>query len=401
MTLSQKISTYIQTSRGDFNQLALEVFAHQYERCLPYQRYCRQLHKTPEQVSTWQQVPAVSTEVFREFDLCTLPPEEARYIFLTSGTSQETKGKHYYHDLTLYDAAIQASFLLSLGLSETPKILFRILTPSFAEVPTSSLFYMFQQILTWYGAPGSRFYFKENELDCALLAADLREDTAANRPVVLLGTAFAFVNFCDYLKAQDHAFKLPQTSKLLETGGLKGRVRAVSRTELYQLFTSYFGLDLQSCFSEYSMTELSSQCYSQANSPLFYSPPWMPTQVINPETGTEVGIGETGLVQFFDLANLTAISAIITADLARKHPQGFELLGRAPKAILRGCSTAFEIQIIFPTGNESPRETKGDPRASSLLPFGNPLAREPAASRGVNSLNKLESSRCTRNSFKT
>jgi hypothetical protein len=102
------------------------------------------------------------------------------------------------------------------------------------------------------------------------------------------------------------------------------------------------GLPLKHCFSEYGMTELSSQCYSLPNSHHFISPSWMPVQIINPETNQEVAVGETGLVQFFDLANVTAVSAIITSDLAIKHEKGFELVGRAPKAVLRGCSTAFE-----------------------------------------------------------
>ena len=67
MPLTQKIRDYILTQKGDFNRLALEVFAHQYQHCQPYQHYCRQLHKTPEQIDTWQQIPAVSTEVFRDF----------------------------------------------------------------------------------------------------------------------------------------------------------------------------------------------------------------------------------------------------------------------------------------------------------------------------------------------
>lgn len=68
----------------------------------------------------------------------------------------------------------------------------------------------------------------------------------------------------------------------------------------------------------------------------------MPISLIEPETGKEVAVGETGLIQFFDLANLTAVSAVTTSDLALKHAQGFELLGRSPKAVLRGCSTIFE-----------------------------------------------------------
>lgn len=342
MLLMQSIQHYIETGKGDFNTLALMLFSYQYQNCEPYQHYCRQLNKTPDQVQTWQQIPAVSTEVFREFTLCTLPVTTAQYIFQTSGTTQETKGKHYYHDMTLYDAAIQSSFMTGIGLSNQQKVTFRVLTPSFTTVSTSSLFYMFQKALEWYGNVTSQFYFQQNELDVARLTQDLSEDVLLNRPVVLLGTAFSFVNFCDDLQRNGIILKLPKGSRILETGGLKGRVRSVTRPELYDLLVQTFSLELSNLFSEYGMTELSSQCYSQPNSHLFQSPPWMPTRIIQPESGEEVAIGETGLVQFFDLANYTAVSAVLTSDLAIRHIDGFELVGRAPKAILRGCSTAFE-----------------------------------------------------------
>ncbi len=336
------ILNYILHQSGDFNALALEAFAYQYTHCEPYKHYCDQLKKTPENIQTWQEVPAVSTEVFREFTLSTLSPSTARYIFQTSGTSQESKGKHYYHDMTLYDAVIQSSFMRGIGLSKQEKHVFRVLTPSFSEVPTSSLFYMFQQVLAWYGEPESQYYFENNELNCPQLVQDLQEDVRKNRPVVLLGTAFSWVSFFDYCQEHQIILRLPEGSCLLETGGLKGRTRAVSREELYQLFYTQLGLSLEHCFSEYGMTELSSQCYSLPNTHHFISPPWMRVRIINPENNAEVAVGEKGLVQFFDLANLTAVSAILTSDMAIKHAEGFELTGRAPKAILRGCSTAFE-----------------------------------------------------------
>jgi len=201
---------------------------------------------------------------------------------------------------------------------------------------------MFQKIVAWHGDAASRFYFKDNVLDCAQLMQDLQEDSAQNRPVVLLGTAFSFVNFCDYLTERQVHLALPKHSKLLETGGLKGRARTITRDDLYQLFSTQLGLASDHCFSEYGMTELSSQCYSRPNSHVFHSPAWMKIKIINVETGNDVEEGETGLVQFFDLANMTCVSAIITSDLAIKHANGFELIGRAAKAVLRGCSTAFE-----------------------------------------------------------
>jgi len=348
--LNTDILQHILHKKGDFNTLALAVFAYQYQHITSYQRYCQQLNKTPENIRRWQEIPAVSTEVFRELPLCTFPPETARHVFQTSGTSDEIKGKHYYHDMQLYDAAIQASFMKNLGLvlkSDTQEIflqrsLFRILTPTFQEVSTSSLFYMFQQVVDWYGDAQSQYYFNNNDLNCEKLVQDLLRDIKENRPVVLLGTAFSWVNFFDYLEEHSIRLVLPESSRLMETGGLKGRTRTVSREALYQLFHTQLGLPLDNCYSEYGMTELSSQCYSLPNTHHFISPHWMPVQIIHPETRCEVAVGETGLVQFFDLANMTAISAVLTSDLAIKHTEGFELIGRAPKAILRGCSTVFE-----------------------------------------------------------
>jgi hypothetical protein len=203
---------------------------------------------------------------------------------------------------------------------------------------------MFDKVRCWYGDEASDFYCNSNhELDAPRLFHDLAVDSAQQRPVVLLGTVFSFVNFCDYLQQHQLLLHLAPGSKILETGGLKGRTRTMSREALLHLLTTQLGVAATHCFSEYGMTELSSQCYSLANSPIFRAPPWMPVSIIRPEDGKEVAVGEKGLVQFFDLANYTAVSAIITSDMAIRHAQGFELIGRAPKAVLRGCSTAFEV----------------------------------------------------------
>lgn len=340
MSLLTQIENFMRLRQGDFNQLALKVFSYQYEHCAPYQRYCQQLQLTPETIKHWHDVPSVPTDVFREFDLCTFDPSTAKYVFQTSGTTQESKGKHYYRDMSLYDEAIRLEFMRGIGLNDSGSVIFRMLTPSFDEVKTSSLFYMLQRALEWYGEPGSRFYMSNNVLDYDALQQDLAEDIAENRRVALIGTAFSFVNFFDHFEYQ--SWQLPPGSVLMETGGLKGRAREISQQELYQLFASKLGLPANSCFSEYGMTELSSQCYSKPNSHVFTSPHWMPTRIVDADTGNDVEVGEIGIVQFFDLANLDAISAITTADLARKHVDGFELLGRAPLAVLRGCSTQFE-----------------------------------------------------------
>ena len=68
------------------------------------------------------------------------------------------------------------------------------------------------------------------------------------------------------------------------------------------------------------------------------APPWLRAIVFDPETGGEVALGATGVLRIFDLANLGSVLAIETQDLAIRRERGFELLGRDPGAVPRGCS---------------------------------------------------------------
>jgi hypothetical protein len=82
------------TTDEEFDRLAREVFAFQYERCAPYRAYCERLKLTPETVAHWKQIPAVPTSAFKDFALTCFPVEEAVAEFHTSGTTREKAGKH-------------------------------------------------------------------------------------------------------------------------------------------------------------------------------------------------------------------------------------------------------------------------------------------------------------------
>jgi hypothetical protein len=89
------------------------------------------------------------------------------------------------------------------------------------------------------------------------------------------------------------------------------------------------------------MSELSSQAYDHQPSGgerVFHFPLWARARIVSPETGREVGEGETGLIRIFDLANVRSVMAIQTEDLGVRCGDGFELIGRAAQAEPRGCS---------------------------------------------------------------
>jgi hypothetical protein len=167
---------------------------------------------------------------------------------------------------------------------------------------------------------------------------------SGDQPVALLGTAFSFVHLLDHLAVNKTRLRLAAGSRLMETGGYKGRSRVVAKTELRRLLAKYLAVPDSHIVTEYGMSELSSQAYdgvagqARPSAGIFQFPPWVRTQIISPETGAVAAAGETGLLRVFDLANMYSVMAIQTEDLAVGREAGFELLGRAESAEPRGCS---------------------------------------------------------------
>ncbi len=90
------------------------------------------------------------------------------------------------------------------------------------------------------------------------------------------------------------------------------------------------------------MTELSSQFYTHGLGNPHRGAPWVRSLVIDPESGSESADGETGILRIFDLANIGSCCALQTGDLAIRRAEGFELIGRDPTALPRGCSRSAD-----------------------------------------------------------
>lgn len=347
---------------GPFEELALELFALQYRYNAPYRRYCEAAGRTPGSVTDWRQVPAAPAAAFKEFDFSCLPLSRRTAMFCSSGTTRPVASRHYHcgESLALYEGSVLAGFRRHFG-SNFERVL--ILIPPPAQAPHSSLAYMFAVVgrawgrgqETWLGRVGQGGVW---EVDAPAALHQLEAAAGGGRPVLVLGTALAHLDLIAAGQAENARFKLPPGSAALETGGYKGRTRRLSRTELYWQIGSFLGIPQASIVGEYGMCELSSQAYdarpealirSAPNGPdaagdlnrrRFVFPPWARVRMISPETGAEVGEGQTGLIRVYDLANVYSVMAVQTEDLAVRHEDGFELVGRAAAAEPRGCSLA-------------------------------------------------------------
>jgi hypothetical protein len=271
--------------------------------------------------------PALPTDVFRFARIAGHPPSSDVRVFRTSGTTSGERGAHPFRDLGLYDLAAKKAAETFLFTSPVERLV--ILAPRETDAPDSSLAYMLARFGEWFALPS---YAWDGALDLAALRSALETD----RPIAILGTAFALLFAEDAL---DRRYELPRGSFVMETGGTKGKTRAIDARELRAALADRYRAPV---IGEYGMTELSSQLYD-TDSPLRYAwPPWVRVSIVHPETLAPLPAGELGLVRIDDLANLDSVAAIQTSDVGRIVGGRLELAGRASDAVPRGCSLAIE-----------------------------------------------------------
>jgi hypothetical protein len=372
--LCERIAAYIDRgdvaddSRQQFDALALAVFAFQFEAIKPYQRLCRGLGRTPDNVASWREIPAVPAVAFKQYSLFAGAPDAIIRTFRSSGTTEPSRSSRAHFSragLELMNAAIAAggrSRLFPDGRST--RIL--VLAPPPEQVPHMIMAHGMARLIQDYGLPGSRFLAGPRGIDFAALWSELDGCQWAGIPVSLLGSSFGFVHFFDWLEREGCRLELPAGSRLLDAGGYKGRSREIGREEFVAWAAQLCGLRPARVINLLGMTELASQIYDRLTpgaggvARMKLPPHWMRTTVVDPrwhgQRGPEqVGDGELGLLRHVDLANVERPIAIQSEDVGRavaasvdgELRRGFEILGRARGAEPRGCSlTADDLEAL-------------------------------------------------------
>jgi hypothetical protein len=339
-----------------FNRAALRVFQYQFARNRAYAAFCVRRERHPAQVDHWSEIPAVPTAAFKEVPLVAGDPADAEVVFRTSGTTAgpEKRGVHYVLDTSLYHFSLIPNFAACV-LPDGAELRLLSLIPSGAELPDSSLSHMVSVLVDRLGAPESGFFASASHgIGDERIAAALERAEADGAPVCLLGTSFAFVHWLDRLVKRGERYGLPAGSRLMDTGGYKGRSREVDADEMRRRYHQLLGIPASHSVNEYGMTEMCSQFYDSAlrdgvrgrdRARYKIVPPWVRTRVVDPETLEPLPAGETGLLQHFDLANVNSVMAIQTEDTGFAVDGGFHLLGRAAGATPRGCSIAMDLLL--------------------------------------------------------
>jgi phenylacetate-coenzyme A ligase PaaK-like adenylate-forming protein len=313
------------SSETNFNELTLEIFRHQALHNTVYSRWIIELGVDYNKVENINEIPFLPISVFRNHKVMT-DGHEAKQVFVSSGTSGMNRSRHYVADLKIYERSLTSCFRKFYG--EITDYVILALLPSYLEREEgSSLVYMARRLIELSGSEMSGFFLD----DYRSLTKRIELLNHEGKKIILLGVSFALLDLAEYstINLENHV--------VMETGGMKGRRKEMTREELHSILKERFRLD--HVHSEYGMTELLSQAYSEGGG-IFNAPGWMKILIRDPHDPFSLyGHARTGGVNIIDLANIYSCSFIETSDLGISHPDGsFEIIGRFDNSDLRGCN---------------------------------------------------------------
>ena len=305
----------------EFRNQAIKVFHYQYVNNVIYRQYCNLINVDPQSVKTLRDIPFLPISVFKTHNVFT-GEFEYDIEFTSSGTTGMTTSSHYVKDVKVYEASFLKAFEQFYG-SPDQYIIIGLL-PNYLERGGSSLVYMVNQLIERSGHEDSGFYL--NNLD---ELAKFLKGYSGSKPIFLIGVSYALLDLA-------HGYEVDLSKHIvMETGGMKGKRREMTKDELHQVLKD--GLKTTTIHSEYGMTELLSQAYAKADG-LFSCPPWMKVLIRETSDPFNYVDGKSGGINVIDLANIHSCAFIATQDLGRYVGESFKVLGRFDNADLRGCN---------------------------------------------------------------
>lgn len=303
----------------EFERLALELFTHQVAFNPVYKEFVSYLSLNPNDVKRIYEIPFLPIDFFKTQEVKT-DIFNSKVVFESSGTTGQFTSKHHVRDVGIYlDNAMQI-FESFYGDPEQYAIL--ALLPSYLERQNSSLVFMVNELIKASNNDDSGFFLH----DLNVLIETIHK---TQKPVILFGVTFALLDL-----VEQYPGSLADTI-IIETGGMKGRRKEITRDELHKELQK---LHPKAIHSEYGMTELLSQAYAQGGN-YFSTPAQMSFLVRDPYDPLAVKEKGSGALNIIDLANVDSCAFIATQDLVRIEADGkAEILGRMDNADIRGCN---------------------------------------------------------------
>jgi phenylacetate-coenzyme A ligase PaaK-like adenylate-forming protein len=311
-------------STYNFNQKAIEIFNFQYNNNSVYSQYCKLINVNAKSIKKIKDIPFLPIQFFKNYTVSSY--NKHTHSFKSSGTGGK-RSVHHIKDINIYIESFTQCFEENFG--SINNTVFLGLLPSYIEQGNSSLIYMVDYLIQKSNRKESGFYLNDyKKLYDLILKLEKSE-----KKIILIGVSYALLDFIDNFSLKT------KNLVIIETGGMKGRRKEITREELHDKLKR--GFNSNNIKSEYGMTELLSQAYSNTNG-IFKSPPWLKILVREINDPLYVKSHGKGALNFIDLANVNSCSFIASDDIGEVYrDSSFKVLGRLSNSEIRGCNLMF------------------------------------------------------------
>ncbi|MCQ2253006.1 MAG: acyltransferase, partial [Bacteroidales bacterium] len=282
---------------SQFADMALQLFRFQYDNNAVYRRYVDFMGVDRGSVDSLCRIPFLPVEFFKRFQVMTtgFSPE---LVFTSSGTTGANTSRHYVKNPDVYYKSLLDGFEQYYGPLQDYHVL--ALLPAYLERTGSSLVTMVEKFMERSGNGCDGFYLYDFE------ALDRKIESlmsVSGKKILLIGVTFALLDFAEKFR-RNYGDRVV----VMETGGMKGRRKELVRDEVHQILCD--GLGIARVHSEYGMTELLSQAYSDGLG-LYRETSTMRILVRDTtDPFCYVAPGVTGGINVVDLANIYSCSVV-------------------------------------------------------------------------------------------
>lgn len=323
--------------------LLSELTAAHRERCAPYDRIVSVMKPDAAPPEAMADIPFLPATLFKTHELRSVPQGEVFKTLTSSGTTGQAVSRIFLDAATarLQTAALANIMTHFLGPERLPMIL----VETASVVKNRAMFSARGAGLLGMMNFGRQHFYALND-EMALDEAGLREflDRSGGKPFLIFG--FTFMVW-QYLYERVKTLELDLSNGILiHSGGWKKlQELAVSNEVFKQRFRDATGL--RRIHNFYGMVEQVGGVFMEGEDGWLHPPNFADVIVRDPMSWREQPVGKPGVIQVLSiLPGSYPGHSILTEDLGVVHAvdsgavkgKAFSVIGRVPKAELRGCS---------------------------------------------------------------
>lgn len=334
-----------------------ELTKHHYDDCKAYHNILDALSINVDDVKNISDIPFIPVRLFKQYELYSVPKENITRIQSSSGTSGQVTSKIF---LDRYTASLQGKTLAKivgdfLGKKRMPMLI--VDSPDVVKDRTK--FSTRGAGILGFSVFGMHPVYALNE-DMTINREGLEEFLEKNKGehIFLFGFTFIiwkhFLLELENLKAEGTSFDLSNGVMIHGGGWKKLQSEAVSKEEFRQRFLNVCGL--KNIYENYGMAEQTGSIFMECECGHLHCSNFSDIIMRDAKTLQPVSFGDKGIMQVMSVlpysypghSLLTEDEGIILGEddcpCGRKGKY-FKIIGRLPKAEIRGCSDTYAANI--------------------------------------------------------